>query len=220
MSRIRTAPDGRLSEYIASIEPPEHVELRTLRELTQRLPRGFMQIQPEQGHFLSFLVKLLDARRVLEIGTFTGYSAMTIALAMPADGVLVTCDVDKTAVDIGRPCWGRAGIEGKIDVRLGPALDTIKGLERDESEAFDLAFIDADKLPYDAYYEYGLKLVRPGGVIVFDNMFQRGEVADPSNRDPRTMAVRALNAKIAADERVDRVVLPFADGMTLTRRRM
>ena len=219
MSRIRTPPDERLHTYILANEPPEHEELRNLRDLTQALPYGHMQILPEQGHFLAFLVKVIDARQVLEIGTFTGYSAMALALALPPDGQIVTCDLNEAMVTVGRPCWERAGVANKIAVMIGPALTTLAHLTNERTGGFDLAFIDADKMEYDRYYEFALRLVRPGGLIVFDNMFQRSEVADPDNNEPRTVSVRALNAKIAKDERVDRVMLPIADGMTLTRRR-
>jgi predicted O-methyltransferase YrrM len=219
MSAIRSQPDERLQAYILANQPPEHDESRDLRRRTQALPNGHMQIQPEQGHLLAFLVGLLDARRVLEIGTFTGYSALAMALALPPDGTLTTCEVDADVVAVGRSCWERAGVADRIDVRIGPALATLARLMDEAAGRFDLAFIDADKMAYDRYYELGLRLVRPGGVIVIDNTFQRGEVADPTNCDPRTVSLRALNAKIARDERVDRVILPLADGMTLARRR-
>jgi len=219
MAQTRSVPNERLLAYILANQPPEHEELRALRDLTQDLPQSMMQIVPEQGHLLAFLVKLTGARRVLELGTFTGYSAMAMALALPPDGRLVTCDVDSEAVDVGRGCWERAGVAGKIQVEIGPALATLDRLEREGKDAFDLVFIDADKSAYGRYYESALRLVRPGGLIILDNMFQRGEVSDSCNRDPRTLVVRALNAKIASDERVDRVLLPLADGVTLARRR-
>jgi O-methyltransferase len=218
MAQTRTAPDEPLLAYILANQPPEHEELRRLRQLTQSLPRALMQIVPEQGHFLALLIKLIGARRVLELGTFTGYSALAMALALPDDGRLVTCDVNAETVNVGRGCWERAGVAAKIEVEIGPALATLDWLEG-EGGTFDLIFIDADKPAYDRYYESALRLVRPGGLIVLDNMFQRGEVADPRNGDGRTRAVRALNAKIATDERVDRVLLPLADGVTLARRR-
>jgi O-methyltransferase len=187
--------------------------------MTQTLPNAHMQILPEQGHFLALLVKLLGAHSVLEIGTFTGYSTMALALALPADGKVTTCDLDEDSVAVGRTFWEKAGVVKRIDVMIGPALTTLAELTNKAASSFDLAFIDADKMAYDRYYEFALRLVRPGGLIVLDNMFQRGEVADPHNNDPRTVLVRALNAKIANDDRVDRVMLPVADGMTLARRR-
>jgi len=151
MSRIRTPPDERLHTYILANEPPEHEELRNLRDLTQALPYAHMQILPEQGHFLAFLVKVIDARQVLEIGTFTGYSAMALALALPPDGQIVTCDLNEAMVTVGRPCWERAGVANKIAVMIGPALTTLAHLTNERTGGFDLAFIDADKLEYDRY---------------------------------------------------------------------
>jgi predicted O-methyltransferase YrrM len=219
MSRIRTFLDERLQAYILANEPPEHDALRELRGLTQRRSDGHMQIQPEQAHLLAMLVKVIGARHVLEIGTFTGYSALALALALPPDGMVTTCDLDEDAAAVGRSFWQRAGVAGKIEVKLGPALATLAMLASRHVDGFDLIFIDADKTAYDRYYEHSLRLVRPGGLIVLDNMFRHGEVADAGNADPRTLTVRALNTKIAKDERVDRVILPVADGMTLARRR-
>lgn len=212
------ALDARLHAYLVSSEPPEHEELRKLRERTATMPNARLQIAPEQGHFLAFLVRLMGARRVLEIGTFTGYSALAMALALPADGCLVTCDVNEEWVDIGRPYWARAQVADKIDVRIGAALESLTFLAAGDS-AFDLVFIDASKDEYDAYYEKALMLVRQGGLIVLDNMLQNGRVADPADSGPRTVPIRALNDKISRDERVDRVVLPVGDGMTLARPR-
>jgi len=179
-----------------------------------------MQIAPEQGHFLTFLARLIGARRTLEIGTFTGYSALAMALALPADGRIVACDISEEWVSIGRPFWQRAGVADKIEVRIGPAIETLQQLERDGAAgSFDLAFIDADKENMDGYYEGALRLVRPGGLVILDNMFQGGRIIDPDNNDYRTNVVRDLNSKIAADERVDRVLVPIGDGMTLARRR-
>ena len=187
-----------------------------LRDETDRTGRGGMQIGPDQGQFLGFLVTLLDAKRVLEIGTFTGYSALAMARALPADGRLDACDVDRDWTDIGRRYWDEAGLAGKIHLHLGPALETIAGFAPD---SFDLAFIDADKTNYDAYYEACLTLVRPGGVVALDNMLWSGAVADMTDMQPDTLALRALNTKIHADERVDMSLLPIGDGLMLARRR-
>lgn len=169
---------------------------------------------------LALLVRLIGARLVLEIGTFTGYSALAMTLALPADGRLIACDINEEWTRIGRDYWQRANVADRIDLRIAPALDTLARLEREGAlDQFDLAFIDADKTAYDAYYESALRLVRPGGLIVLDNMLRRGRVADPSESDPDTVALRKLNTKIAGDERVDRVLLPLASGMTLARRR-
>src|SRR4029453_11033482 len=201
-------------------EPPEHEQLRALRELTQRMPSGHMQITPEQGHLLGLLVRLMAASRVLEVGTFTGYSALAIALALPTGGRLVACDINEEWTNIGRDHWRQAGVADRIDLRIGPASETLELLERDNAtEPFDLAFIDAEKTGYEDYYERALRLVRGGGLIVLDNMLRRGRVADPEENDPDTLALRELNSKIAGDERVDRVLLPIASGMTLARRR-
>jgi len=218
--RNRASLDDSLYAYLQANQPPEHVELQKLREITRTMPRGRMQIAPEQGHFLAFLVRLIGARRTLEIGTFTGYSALAVALALPADGRVLGCDISEEWVSIGRPFWERAGVVAKIEMKIGPALDTLRKLEHDgQIDRFDLAFVDADKENLDGYYEHSLRLVRPGGVIVLDNMFQGGRIIDPSNTEPRTDIVRKLNAKIAADDRVDRVLIPVGDGMTLIRRR-
>jgi predicted O-methyltransferase YrrM len=217
-TRARALNDESLYAYLQSKEPPEHPELARLREVTRTLPRGRMQIAPEQGHFLTLLARLIGARRTLEIGTFTGYSALAMALALPADGRIVACDISEEWVSIGRPFWQRAGVTDKIEVRIGPAIESLQQLER-EGGSFDLAFIDADKENMDGYYEGALRLMRPGGLIVLDNMFQGGRVIDADNNDVRTNVVRDLNSKIALDERVDRVLVPIGDGMTLARRR-
>jgi predicted O-methyltransferase YrrM len=201
-------------------EPPEHEELRALRQHTREMPDGRMQITQEQGHLLALLARLIAARRTLEIGTFTGYSALAVALALPADGQVVACDISEKWTSIAWPYWQRAGVAGKIELRIAPALDTLRQLESDGAvDAFDLAFIDADKTGYDDYYETALRLVRPGGAIVLDNMLRRGRVADPHEIDADTVSLRLLNTKIAGDGRVDRVLLPIGSGMTLARRR-
>ncbi|WP_298366386.1 class I SAM-dependent methyltransferase [uncultured Bradyrhizobium sp.] len=215
-----TGVDQRLHDYLLIHRAPEHPELAALREATQQLPEGIMQITPEQGHLLALLVRLMTARRTLEIGTFTGYSALAVALALPADGRLVTLDIDDAWPSIGHEYWQRAGVAGKIEVKIASAVETLRQLENDGAAAsFDLAFIDADKPGYDDYYESALRLVRPGGLIVLDNMLRRGRVADPTVTDDDTVALRKLNKKIAADERVDRILLPIATGMTFARRR-
>ncbi len=215
-----TPIDERLYAYLLAHEPPEHEQLRTLRQQTKKMPDGRMQITPEQGHLLGLLVRLMAARRILEIGTFTGYSAMAMALALPSDGHIVACDIHEEWTSIGVEYWQRAEVSEKIELRIAPALETLAQLESDRGmDQFDLAFIDADKTGYDAYYESALRLVRPGGLIVLDNMLRRGRVADPNETDADTVALRELNAKIARDDRVDYVVLPIAAGMTLARRR-
>ena len=215
-----TSVDQGVYDYLLAHEPPEHAELRALREYTQQMPRGRKQITPEQGHLLALLVRLIGARRILEIGTFTGYSAMAMALALPDGGRLVACDISEEWTGVARAHWQRAGIANKIDLRIAPALETLAQLEQDGTrDQFELVFIDADKTGYNTYYESALRLVRPGGLIVLDNMLRGGRVADPSDGDADTIALRIMNTKIAADERVDRVLLPIASGMTLARRR-
>ncbi|MGH6814564.1 MAG: O-methyltransferase [Hyphomicrobiaceae bacterium] len=214
-----TTVDDRLYAYMLAHEPPEHEQLRASRGYTEQMRNGRLQITPEQGHLLALLVRLIGARRVLEIGTFTGYSALAMALALPADGRLVTCDTSEEWTNIARTYWQRAGVADKIDLRIAPALTTLARLEREGAlDGFDLAFIDADKTGYNAYYEAALRLVRPGGLILLDNMLRRGRVADPCDGEADTVALRNMNTKIAADDRVDRVLLPIASGMTLARR--
>ena len=215
-----TRMDQHLYAYLLAHEPPEHEQLRALRQQTQKMPDGRMQITPEQGHLLGLLVRLMPARRTLEIGTFTGYSTLAVALALPSDGHIVACDTNEEWTSIGRQYWQRAEVVEKIELRIAPALDTLARLECERGmDQFDLAFIDADKTGYDAYYEGTLRLVRPGGLVVLDNMLRRGRVADPNETDADTVALRELNAKIASDDRVDHVLLPIASGMTLARRR-
>ena len=203
-------------DYVVAVGTRETALQRALRDETRAMPGAGMQIGPDQGQFLGFLVGLIGARRVLEIGTFTGYSALAMAQALPAGGRLDACDLDRGWTDIGRRYWARAGVADKITLHLGPALDTIAGFAPD---SFDLAFIDADKTSYDAYYEACLKLVRPGGVLALDNMLWSGAVADMSDMQPDTLALRRLNTKIHADERVDMSLLPIGDGLMLARRR-
>lgn len=176
-----------------------------------------MQVAPEQGAFLTMLVRLTGARTILEVGTFTGYSALCLARGLPADGRLLCCDVNAEWTAIGRRHWEKAGVADRIDLRLGPALDTLRALPA--AASFDMAFIDADKTNYAAYYEEILPRLRPNGVILFDNVLWSGQVANPQADDPNTLALRALNAALARDDRVEVVMLPVADGLTLARRK-
>jgi predicted O-methyltransferase YrrM len=175
-----------------------------------------MQIAPEQGAFMALLVRLTGARRILEIGTFTGYSSTAMALALPEDGRVTCLDVSREWTDRARRAWKDAGVSDRVELRLGPAVESLASLDAD---AYDLAFIDADKPAYDAYYEGCLRVVRPGGLILIDNVLQGGRVAEPAEDDESVRVIRALNAKIATDARVDHVLLPLADGLTLARRR-
>jgi predicted O-methyltransferase YrrM len=219
MSRGSIGLDDRLNRYLADNHPSEHQVLAELRKLTAKMPGSEMQVAPEQGHLLAFLARLIGAKNALEIGTFTGYSALAVALALPRDGHLVACDVNEAWTSIGRQHWEKAGVAGKIELRLGPALETLKELKREGwANHFDFAFIDAAKSEYDAYYEAALRLVRKGGIIALDNMLWGGAVANPKARDGETRSLRALNAKIAGDPRVDAVLLPVGDGMMVARR--
>ena len=201
-------------DYVRRVGVREHPVLARLREETAPMPMSQMQIGPDQGAFMSLLVTLTRARQILEIGTFTGYSSTAMALALPADGRIVCCDVSREWTDVARRAWTDAGVQDRVDLRIAPATETLASLDDD---SFDLAFIDADKPSYDAYYEGCLRVVRPGGLILLDNTLQGGRVADQSADDENVRAIRALNDKIAADERVDMVLLPLADGLTLTR---
>ncbi len=178
---------------------------------------AIMQIGPDQGAFMTLLMRLMGASRALELGTFTGYSAICIARGLPADGLLVTCDLNDDWTGIARRYWDEAGVADRIDLRLGPALETLRELPSDEP--FDFAFIDADKSEYPDYYEECLRLLRPGGLAMLDNVFRGGAVLDPDDDDPRNVATRVVNERIAADERVDAAMLPVADGITLPLKR-
>jgi predicted O-methyltransferase YrrM len=203
-------------DYILKVGVDETPVMRQLRAVTRKLPMGGMQIAPEQGQFMAFLVRLLGAKTCLEIGTFTGYSALAVARALPADGRVVCCDVNVEWTDIARRFWGKAGVASKIELRLGPALQTLDRLiETGGAARFDFAFIDADKSNYDGYYERCLKLLRPGGVIGIDNALWSGRVADARITDKDTAAIRKLNKKIHADKRVVHSLLPIGDGLML-----
>jgi len=207
-------------DYLLHCGVRESAALARLREETAALEAARMQISPEQGAFMALLVRLLGATRTLEVGTFTGYSAMAVAETLPENGRVTACDVSEEWTRIAVAAWHAAGLEHKIDLRLAPAMDTLDGLLEDgAADSCDFMFIDADKTNYDGYYERGLRLVRAGGLIAVDNVLWGGRVADPDAHDQDTAAIRALNAKIADDARVDAVLLPIGDGLTLARRR-
>jgi predicted O-methyltransferase YrrM len=218
MGRFVKATDA-LMEYLSRLGAREVAAQVRCREETQKLPMGMMQIAPEQGAFLALLARLTNAKRYIEIGTFTGYSALSVALAMPADGKVVALDVSKEFTDRARGYWREAGVDGKIDLRLGPGLGALDKMIQSAEGPFDLAFIDADKTNYDGYYERVLKLLRAGGLVALDNMLWSGSVADPKINDADTSALRVLNAKIHADPRVDMALATVGDGVMLARKR-
>jgi len=219
MSRRTLDLDDTLYDYVLAQSLREHPLQAALREATRKQRHAGMQISPEQGQFMALLVKLIGARRAIEIGVFTGYSALTVALALPDDGTLLACDISEEYTSIGRPFWEAAKVAHKIDLRLAPATETLDAcLKEGGAGTFDFAFIDADKTAYDAYYERCLQLLRPGGLIAIDNVLWSGSVAKPATDDD-TVALQALNRKIHHDERVDLSLLPIGDGLTLARKR-
>jgi predicted O-methyltransferase YrrM len=206
----------QLYDYVLRNSLREPELLKRLREETARMPHAQMQIGPDQGQFMGLLVRLIGARRALEIGTFTGYSALSVVLAMPKDGRLIACDIDAKATAVARRYWEEAGVADRIDLRLQPALRTLDELiAGGASGSFDFAFIDADKVNYLGYYERALALVRPGGLITVDNVLWNGWVADDDVHDGDTEAIRAFNATIATDARVALSLVPIGDGVTV-----
>lgn len=215
-ARKYTALDDRLYDYLLSVSLRESAVARRLREETAGMEHAVMQIAPDQGQFMALLVRLLGARRALEIGTFTGYSALCVAEALPQNGQLVACDRNAEWTAIAQRYWAEAGVADKITLRLGKAIQTLDALLAEgEAGRFDFAFIDADKPNYDGYYERCLALVRPGGLVAIDNVLWEGKVKDAETADADTQAIRALNAKLAADARVVVSMLSIADGLTL-----
>jgi predicted O-methyltransferase YrrM len=209
-----------LHRYLVSVSVRETEAQRRLRELTAELPQARMQISPEQGQLMGLLVRLLDARRVLEIGTFTGYSALAMALALPDDGKVLACDVSREWTDVARRAWNEAGVGGKIELRLRPAIETLDELLREGAEgSFDLVFIDADKTSYATYYERSLRLLRRGGLVLVDNVLWSGKVADPAVQDADTAALRSFNAMLRDDPRISLAVVPIGDGLAMALKR-
>jgi predicted O-methyltransferase YrrM len=220
MTRRSLDLTDRLYDYLLGISLREPPVMARLREETAAMPRAGMQIAPEQGQFMGLLVELIGARLCLELGTFTGYSALAIAQALPPDGRLICCDIDAEATALAERYWAEAGLADRIQLRLGPALDTLAEIEREYPPgSFDLVFIDADKQPYDQYYETALRLLRQGGLVLLDNVLWVGRVADPACNDPDTAALKRLNQKIHGDPRVSLSVLPLGDGLTIARKR-
>lgn len=218
-NRTITMTDA-LYDYLLGNSLREHALLKRLREETAKLAEARMQISPEQGQFMQFLVKLMGAERCIEVGVFTGYSSLAVALALPDHGQLLACDVSEEFTDVARRYWKEAGVERKIKLRLAPAIDTLHArIKAGEGGRYDFAFIDADKANYQAYYERVLALLRPGGLLLVDNVLWSGRVLDPADQSEDTKAIRAFNQALHKDERVDLSMLSIGDGLTLARKR-
>ncbi|MBE9129267.1 MULTISPECIES: class I SAM-dependent methyltransferase [unclassified Coleofasciculus] len=220
MSKKTFGLDNQLYDYFLSVSLREPEILRQLREETLGYHNAVMQIAPEQGQFMALLVQLMGATKTLEVGVFTGYSSLAVALALPADGKLVACDVSEEYTAVARRYWEKAEVAHKVELRLAPALETLDELlAAGLAETFDFAFIDADKKNYPGYYERSLQLIRPGGLIAIDNVLWSGRVADSQVQDNNTQAIRAFNEKLSQDERVALSLVPIADGLTLALKR-
>lgn len=218
----RTTPlTDKLYDYVLAHSVREAPVLARLREVTAKMPNHGMQISPDQGQFMALLVRLIAARRCIEIGTFTGYSSLAVALALPPDGSIIACDISPETTAIAQRFWKEARVEKKLQLHLQPALQTLDELLADKgANLFDFAFIDADKEAYRAYYEKLLQLIRPGGLIAVDNTLWGGLVADPREKDSSTVALREFNDYVHQDERVDMALVPIGDGLTLLRKRL
>ncbi|HEY9847160.1 MAG TPA: class I SAM-dependent methyltransferase [Candidatus Caenarcaniphilales bacterium] len=206
----------RLYDYYLSVSSREPEILQQLRAETAQHPLAAMQVSPEQGQFMALLIQLMGATKTLEIGTFTGYSSLWVALALPACGKIVACDVSEEWTSVARRYWQQAGVAEKIDLRLAPALATLEQLlATEQTNSFDFAFIDADKENYLQYFELSLQLIRPGGLIAIDNVLWSGRVAEPQVQDKSTTALRAFNQKLHHDQRISLSLIPIGDGLTL-----
>lgn len=220
MSNRTIVMNDPLYEYLLATSLREPPLLKRLRDETAKHPRATMQISPEQGQFMQLLAKLMGAHRCIEVGVFTGYSSLCVALGLPADGYILACDVSEEFTAVARLYWKEAGMERKIELKLAPALETLDGrLKSGEVGSYDLAFIDADKSNYSGYYERILKLLRPGGLVLVDNVLWSGAVIDKKDKSEDTAAIRAFNEALQKDERVDVSMLPIGDGLTLARKR-
>lgn len=212
--------DQPLYDYLLEISLREAPILKALREETAADPMHNMQIAPEQGQFMALLAKLIDARRYIEVGVFTGYSSLAVGLALPADGEIIACDVSEEWTSIAKRYWRQAGLEERIHLHLAPADETLQTLlDEGQGERFDFAFIDADKEGYATYYELLLRLIRPGGLIAVDNVLWGGAVIDPDKNDADTEAIRKFNRSLLGDARVDISLVPIGDGLTLARKK-
>lgn len=220
MSQGTLAVTPAIQRYLLDHSLREPAVLSRLRAVTGAMPQAQMQISAEQGQFLQFLARLTNARQCIEVGTFTGYSTLAVALVLPGDGRIVACDVSVEWTQIARQYWREAGVDARIDLRIAPALDTLDALlAQGHTDSFDFALIDADKGNYLGYYERVLALLRPGGLIAVDNTLWHGAVADPSVHDADTNALRAFNDRVHKDDRVDLSLVPIGDGLTLLRKR-
>lgn len=217
----KTEMNDELYDYFTGVAFREHPILEKLRKETfASVSAPGMQITPEQGAFMAMIVKLMGAKRTIEVGVFTGYSGLSVAMALPEDGEIIACDVNPDTTAIAQRYWKEAGMDHKIQLNIAPATQTLQGLLDDgQSGTFDFAFIDADKSNYDTYYEQCLQLVRQGGLVAVDNVLWHGAVIDESRQDEDTVAIRAINEKIRKDERVDLILVPIGDGITLARKR-
>ena len=217
MSNQTIPMTDKLYQYLCENSLREPEILKELRAETAEMPNANMQIAPEQGQFMALLVKLVKAHKVLEIGTFTGYSSLAVALALPTLGEMVCCDVSEEYTAVARRYWEKAGVAEKMDLRIGPAMDTLDHMIADEGQVgtFDFAFIDADKVNYPGYYERALKLLHTGGLIAIDNVFRGGRVADSSENDESTRVMRLFNTELHRDSRIELSMVPIADGLTL-----
>jgi predicted O-methyltransferase YrrM len=221
MSKQTLGLEPKLYQYFQSNSLREPTILLQLRQETAKHSMATMQISPEQGQFMALLVQLMSAKKTLDIGVFTGYSSLAVALALPPDGKVIACDLDEEYTAIARSFWQKAGVADKIELHLAPALETLdKLIEQGQENSFDFAFIDADKSNYDNYYERSMKLVRPGGLIAIDNVLWGGKVADLDIQDNRTKAIRNLNQKLLRDERVTISLVPIGDGLTLALKKL
>jgi predicted O-methyltransferase YrrM len=209
-----------LYDYILSVSLREPPVLKKLREETSQLPGSIMQISPEQGQFMALLIELIQAKKTIDIGVYTGYSSLIVALALPENGKVIACDIDEKSTAVAKRYWEEAGVSHKIDLCLAPALETLDALiGQGKENSFDFIFIDADKKSYDAYYERSLTLIRTGGLIMIDNTLQKGAVADSQYTDAVTQSIRDLNLKLSRDERISLSLLPVSDGITLARKK-
>ena len=221
MSNRSIGLNPALYHYLLSVSLREHPALARLRAATATHPKVNMQIAPEQGQFMALLARLIGASRCIEVGVFTGYSSLAVALALPPEGRLIACDISEDYTAVARRYWDEAGVAGKIDLRIAPAVETLDVLlDGGGAATFDFGFIDADKEGYPDYYERLLALLRPGGLMVIDNTLWGGDVANPDNNEPDTLAIRAFNDTLHGDERIDLSLVPIGDGLTLARKRL